>query len=153
MTILNLTQHNATPAQKEQGVVDMIPEHKEQLVKLLTFNELPNQDEIFDKATQLVILASKYACDYIMIGGAPYLMPYLEQAIAIDLGKVSIYAYSKRISTEVTNELGEVIKTNTFAHQGFVGLPQSYVAPSKQGCIYCGSSQCVAYIHGESVCG
>lgn len=153
MTILNLTQHVATPSQKEQGVIDMLPQHREQLVALLTFNELPSEQQLFDRSTQLVILASKYACDCIMLGGAPYLMPVLEQAIAVDMGKPAVYAFSKRISTEVINELGEVTKTNTFAHAGFVGLPQSYIAPSKRGCIYCGSPQCVAYTRGESVCG
>lgn len=153
MTILNLTQHVATTQQVEQGVIDMLPNHREQLVALLTFSELPSSEQLFDRASELVILASKYACDCIMIGGAPYLMPVLESAIAIDMGKPTVYAFSKRISTEVTNELGEVIKTNTFAHQGFVGLPESYIAPSKRGCIYCGSPECVAYTMGESVCG
>lgn len=153
MTILNATQHASTPAQKEHGVIDMLPEHRKQLVSLLTFDTLPTDDELFNRASELVILASKYACDYIMLGGAPYLMPYLEQAIAVDLGKAPIYAFSKRVSKEITNDIGEVIKTNTFVHSGFVGLPQSYIPPSKRGCIYCGSSQCVAFTHGESVCG
>ena len=153
MSILNLTQHLATQVQKEQGVIDMLPNHREQLVALLTFNELPNQKEIFNRATELVILASKYSCEYVMIGGAPYLMAPLERAIAIDMGKQSVYAFSKRVSKEITNHHGEVIKTNTFVHAGFVGLPQSYIAPSKRGCIYCGSPQCVAYTMGESVCG
>lgn len=153
MTILNLTQHLATQQQKAEGVIDMLPQHRELLVALLTFNELPSEQDLFDRSTQLVILASKYACDYVMLGGAPYLMPYLEQAIAIDMGKASVYAFSKRVSKEITNEHGEVIKTNTFVHEGFVGLPQSYVSPSKQGCIYCGSNNCVAFTHGESVCG
>lgn len=153
MTILNATQHTSTPAQKEQGVIDMLPEHRKQLVSLLTFDTLPSDVELFDRASSIVMLVSKYACEYVMIGGAPYLMPYLEQAIAIDTGKSCVYAFSKRVSKEIVNDLGEVIKTNTFVHEGFVGLPQSYVPPSKQGCIYCGSSQCVAFTHGESVCG
>lgn len=153
MPILNLTQHTATPAQKEQGVIDMLPEHKELLVRLLTFNELPSEQLLFQRATELVLLASKYACEHVMIGGAPYLMPYLEQAIAIDMGKVAVYAFSKRVSVESTNSDGEVVKTTSFVHEGFVGLPKTYVSPSKRGCIYCGSPQCVAYTMGESVCG
>ena len=153
MTILNLTQHLATQQQQAEGVKDMLPQHREQLVKLLTFNELPSEQQLFDRATELVLLASKYACEYVMIGGAPYLMSYLERAIAIDMGKSSVYAFSKRVSKEITNEHGEVIKTNTFVHEGFVGLPESYIPPSKRGCIYCGSPECVAYTMGESVCG
>ena len=153
MSILNLTQHVATSQQQAEGVKDMLPQHREVLVKLLTFDELPTHDEIFNRATELVILASKYACEYVMIGGAPYLMAPLERAIAIDMGKQSVYAFSKRESSEYTDEHGKVIKTNTFVHQGFVGLPESYIPPSKRGCIYCGSPQCVAYTMGESVCG
>lgn len=153
MSILNLTQHLATQQQQAEGVKDMLPQHREQLVKLLTFNELPTHDEIFNRATELVILASKYSCEYVMLGGAPYLMAPLERAIAIDMGKSSVFAFSKRVSKEITNSVGEVIKTNTFVHEGFVGLPESYIAPSKRGCIYCGSPQCVAYTMGESVCG
>ena len=54
-----------------------------------------------------------------MIGGAPYLMGPLEQALKennID----PLYAFSKRISSEYVDEEGNVRKEMVFKHLGFV---------------------------------
>lgn len=123
MNILNATQHQATKEQLVQGVINMTPEHQSHLVELLTFEDIPSEELLFKRATAVAQLVELYPqCVYVMIGGAPFFMPYLESAIALDTGKAPIYAFSKRVSTEVTNEDGVVIKTNTFQHIGFVGL-------------------------------
>jgi hypothetical protein len=54
-----------------------------------------------------------------MIGGAPYLMAPLEEALrAADV--VPMYAYSERVSKESASADGTVVKTNIFKHVGFV---------------------------------
>lgn len=44
--ILNLTQHEATPEQIVQGVVDLPPELRGELCRLLTVDDLPSQAQI-----------------------------------------------------------------------------------------------------------
>lgn len=148
MKILNLTQHVASAEQVEQGVVELSTQDKAILTSLITFDELPAKEELFNRASQVVELVDKYNATHAMIGGAPYFMTYLESALAIDAGIVSVYAFSKRISNEYVDESGHTHKTMIFKHQGFVGLETA-----SDGCIYCGSNECVAYTHGESVCG
>lgn len=54
-----------------------------------------------------------------MIGGAPYLMSALESTLK-EKGVQPLYAFSERVSVEKTTETGEVIKTSTFQHKGWV---------------------------------
>ena len=88
--ILNLTQHNATPEQEAQLVVE--PRMcKAEIQKLLTFDEIPTKEEIDARAKELARIAASEASMYagdtdnevwitrVMIGGAPYLMGALEK--------------------------------------------------------------------------
>jgi hypothetical protein len=54
-----------------------------------------------------------------MIGGAPYLMSALEEALDTQ-GIGAVYAFSVRESTEQTAPDGSVRKVNVFRHAGFV---------------------------------
>lgn len=54
-----------------------------------------------------------------MIGGAPYLMPILEKALA-KYGIQILYSFTKRETVEKTDENGNVVKTAIFRHVGFV---------------------------------
>lgn len=137
--ILNLTQHTATPEQIAAGVVEPTPEQRAEIVRLLTFDELPDSDDIRDRAYELALIArqiidAKFAqmsreerdlelrhgsgiCA--MIGGAPFLMA----ALADELAKVSIhalFAFSMRESIEDVQPDGSVRKTAVFRHKGFV---------------------------------
>jgi hypothetical protein len=87
MTILNLTQHAASAEQKEAGVIDLPHEHKEELVKLLTFEELPSANELAERQVAIARLASDFLWEQglteeisgreerfpVVIGGAPVL--------------------------------------------------------------------------------
>ena len=137
--ILNLTQHTATPEQREAGVYD--PKTPEDIKAALTFNELPSKQEIETKALTLAALAvrevfhqvladrpeSEEMLDIesqmlgmrVMIGGAPYLMAPLEKALR-DANLTPVYAFSKRESVEVILDNGDVRKTAVFKHLGFV---------------------------------
>ena len=119
MNILNLTQHNSSKDQQEQGVFDL--SDATALRTLLTFNSLPTKDEIKERAESIAQLAQDANATFAMIGGAGYLMPSLESAL-ISKGITPLHAFSQRVSVEHTNDQGEVVKTNVFKHIGFIGL-------------------------------
>lgn len=68
MEILNLTQHQATSEQVEQGVINL--EDSSDLKNLLTFNTLPSQDELIQSAMAITKIALDYGAKKVMIGGA-----------------------------------------------------------------------------------
>jgi hypothetical protein len=117
--ILNLTQHAASPAQIEAGVVDLTGELKEELTRHLTFDTLPTGSEIDRAARCIAAIASHLRVPAAMIGGAPYLMGPLEAALKA-VGVKPLYAFSVRESVETTLPDGRVVKTAVFRHLGFV---------------------------------
>ena len=126
MTILNLTQHPATPEQIAAGVVDLPASERAMVGKLLTFETLPEAGEVFDRAYALAAAASESlgalgveVFGQVMIGGAPWLMAALETALR-DSGIEPLYAFSVRESAEQVQADGTVRKVNVFRHAGFV---------------------------------
>ena len=127
--ILNLTQHNATPDQIAAGVVDPHGVCADLLRDLLTFSRLPTADEIVARSERIADIAlligiKERASDYptpvrAMIGGAPYLMPALEQAL-IARGFDPVYSFSTRETEEHVQPDGSVKKVSVFKHAGFV---------------------------------
>lgn len=123
MIILNFTQHDATPEQVAAGVMEPDADNKERIRQLLTFQQIPTQSELRQRATDCAVLASdlarKYACDGVLIGGAPYFMSHLESALR--LFKVRYcYAFSRREVEEQIQPDGSVKKTHVFKHVGFI---------------------------------
>jgi hypothetical protein len=137
--ILNLTQHDPTPEQIEAGVTCGDVSTDQELVefrKLLTFDTLPTPVEVRQRAQQIAEYARKtttlvdYGGDsglcvnerfrFAMIGGAPFLMAPLEDALR-RVGIVPLYAFSIRESLDQIQPDGSVRKTAVFRHQGFVG--------------------------------
>ena len=116
---INLTQHPATPAQIEQGVVRLAEEDERKVRQLLTFNELPTPDEVRERAERIADMAARYEADAAMIGGAPYLMPPLERALR-ERGIKPLYAFSRREVREEKQDDGSVKKVSVFKHVGFV---------------------------------
>ncbi|MCX2802268.1 hypothetical protein OQJ68_10770 [Microbulbifer thermotolerans] len=119
MRILNLTQHCATPDQLAAGVIDLPEEFRQELLELLTFEQLPDADELKRRAWRVVCLADHYVGAAAMIGGAPFFMAPLESALRRAGWRV-LYAFSRRESVEETQPDGSVRKTNVFRHVGFV---------------------------------
>ena len=115
--IVNLTQHAATKEQKQAGVVDS--NYPDVISTILTFNTIPSREEMLKRANDIVLLALISDAPKAMIGGAPFFMAILENAL-IDAGITPLYAFSKRESVETTLEDGSVVKTNVFKHLGFV---------------------------------
>ena len=127
--IINLTQHQATPEQTAAGVIDLPAELRAELQKLLTFEELPSREVLFERAIAIMRIAKTLAVGAMsadpqadvraMIGGAPYFMGQLERSL-INEGITPIYAFSRRESVEEVQADGSVRKVNVFRHIGFV---------------------------------
>ena len=128
--IHNLTQHSVSDDQSKDGVIRHSIHHRE-ICELLTFHEIPTQLEIAERASKIADLAlsvlqnlrdRKHKPDlkgYAMIGGAPFLMPALEQELRIrDIQP--LYAFSERCSIEEVSSSGETVKKSVFKHLGFV---------------------------------
>ena len=115
--ILNLTQHSTTAEQSAQGVFE--PKEKTNVQQLLTFENLPEREEIIARAEALAEIAEAENASKAMVGGAPYLMGALECALK-KKGIQPLYAFSVRESVEETLPTGEVVKRNVFRHLGFV---------------------------------
>jgi len=111
-----LTQHPATPEQVTAGVVE--PADKRRVQELLTFGELPTTPEVRARGEALAEIAFREGAEAAMIGGAPYLMRPLEEALA-QRGVQPLYAFSVRESVEVVVD-GGVEKRSVFRHVGFV---------------------------------
>lgn len=128
--ILNLTQHFATPEQREAGVVDLSEEGREVLIKMLTFDEIPDRVDLEWRARAISCAARREIFvpsplfeemprPKVMIGGAPFFMSILEKMLVLS-GFFPVYAFSKRESVEVLQPDGSVVKRNVFKHAGFV---------------------------------
>ena len=126
--IINLTQHISTNAQKEEGVVDLPETLRKELINLLTFEEMPDKNEILKRSKSIKDLALKVmnilnidnGDGYFMIGGAPYLMPLLIEEIKC-IGR-TLFAFSKREVQENVLLNGIVEKKIVFKHEGFIEI-------------------------------
>ena len=117
MIIINLTQHDSTLTQKEQGVVE--PKDKQVIKTLLTFNAIPTVAEMSERAEKLANLAYESGAPAAMVGGAPYFMSALEQALKAK-GVKPLYAFSERKSVDKHLPDSTVTKVAVFEHVGFV---------------------------------
>lgn len=119
MIIINLTQHQLTQEQL-QGVVQVGNDVRDEVVKLITFNGLPTAGEIKDNASRLAEICRDMHASHAVIGGAPYFMGPLEQALR-RVGVTPLYAFTERVAVEVTDPItGEVTKTSKFNFAGWI---------------------------------
>lgn len=115
--IYNFTQHETIPYQKKFNIVD-VP-NQEYLKSLLTFDVLPDSDELEKRAVLIADYATEIGAKQIMIGGALYLMPYLID----ELNKrniISYFAFSKRVNKEIIVNDETVIKKSKFLMEGLI---------------------------------
>ena len=119
--ILNLTQHEASEDQKSEGVFDssQVSEAFESEVKrLLTFEELPDEKTIWQRAMALADYCKELGVGTALIGGAPFFMGPLSEVLK-SRGVDPLFAFSKRESIEKQVD-GKTVKTSVFKHSGFV---------------------------------
>jgi len=120
MLVLNLTQHEATPDQKADGLMDCIHADDRMLIhRLLTFDHLPGRREIISRAGDLAALARMHKTDAAMLGGPPYLTSVLEFMLS-HMGIEPVYSFTQRVSAEQKQADGSVTKTSVFRHLGWV---------------------------------
>lgn len=129
--IINLTQHKATKTQRKAGVVDLPDDKRVQLQDALTVNELPDRQDVLDRAETIAALAVNNGLggddsddptpQQVMIGGAPWLMSALESAL-INRDIKPVYAFSRRESADEPQADGTIRKVQVFRHLGFVRL-------------------------------
>ena len=114
--IVNLTQHFASDEQMVEGVFNL--EDNKELKALLTFNTPPTLLEMQQRAEAITALAVASGANIAMLGGAPYFMGWLENALN-GAGIKTVYSFTERVSVEnpVTGE-----KTSVFKHTGWVGM-------------------------------
>ncbi len=115
--ILNATQHIPTAEQFAAGVIEPCSEVKERIVVLLTFNKIPSQTEVLDRARALAALVKEQGYNAAMIGGVAYLMPPFERELR-RVGVIPLHAFTERRAVEKHTPEG-VVKTNVFVHVGF----------------------------------
>ncbi len=125
MRIWNLTQHWATPSQIADGVCDLPVCHREELLRLLTFDEIPTAEQLRERAWDicgLLLMVEGGAFNErmkAMIGGFLPLMSHLE-AVLLRHDIITVYSFSKRESIDEPQGDGSVIKRVVFNHIGFV---------------------------------
>lgn len=121
--VINLTQHIATYEQIVDGVVEPSNIAKEKINKYLTFNDLPTLHDLRKRASILTNIAKheciKYQTNLVMIGGAPYIMGILEEALKLR-GMLPVYSFSIKHVIEEIQEDGTIIKRTVFEHIGFI---------------------------------
>ena len=116
MTIYNLTQHNITAEQKSAGVVELNEICQGEVRAYLTFTAIPSKSVLQENARKLVasLLAYHPEARQVLIGGAPFFMSALEQALKSN-GVEAVYAFTQR-----TVEEKDGIKKSVFKHEGFI---------------------------------
>lgn len=142
--MINLTQWPASAQQISEGVIEPSSEDKAEIKGLLNFPSMPTRDEIDDRASRIAEIAERYGEDSAMIGGAPFLITPLENALS-ERGVVPMHAYTERIfnsvvetackavgvqpvyaytappvSKVVNNPDGSVTTTKVFEFKGFI---------------------------------
>lgn len=128
--IINLTQHPATADQILAGVVDLSGDQLASLKEALTFDSLPDAEEIRVRAEHIAELAcyngqsgdegDSPLPQQAMIGGALWLMAPL--AAALRARSIEpVFAFSVRATEEQCQAAdGTVRKVTVFRHAGFV---------------------------------
>lgn len=120
-SILNLTQHRASEDQIREGVFDsseISEEFEAEVKRLLTFEELPDEKTIWQRAMALADYCNELGVGTALIGGAPFFMGPLARALKFR-GVNPLFAFSKRESIEKEVD-GKTVKTSVFKHAGFV---------------------------------
>ena len=116
MTIFNVTQHTASKEQLNAGVVELNEICQGEVRSYLTFTSIPAKSVLQENARRLVasLLAYHPEAKTALIGGAPFFMSALEQALKAK-GVEAVYAFTQR-----TVEEKDGVKKSVFKHEGFI---------------------------------
>ena len=106
MKIINLTINKTTVEQAGDGVKE--PDNKDEVINLLTFDQIPTHQDIYTRAHKLTIIAFEHGAEGAMIDGPGWLMGALESELQDNMIK-PLYSFTKHVAGE--NRI----------HTGFVG--------------------------------
>lgn len=122
MSILNCTQHTATREQLAAGVVDLNGVDRELLLKLITFESLPNDTQLADRSADFADFVEARIFDFqcALIAPAPFWAFHVEAELRAR-NIPFVYAFSRRESVEEKQVDGSVVKRSVFKHAGFIG--------------------------------
>ena len=109
---INLTQHEARPAQE---CAPRDAETAKAIRQLLTISELPDAAELARRATALVDIAADSGATEAMIGGAAYLMLFLDPQLRMRQIQ-PLYAFAPRVVEEQEQADGSIKKVSVFKH-------------------------------------
>lgn len=132
-----MPQHKVTPEQEEAGIIQTPESIAQRVLELSTFTadengNPPTMAFVRDNAEELAMIAGNYTkpinisenfyltgyVNDVMIGGAPFFMPKLENEL-LNYGRIGIhYAFSERVVVEQTMDDGTVRKTAQFKYLG-----------------------------------
>lgn len=112
--IYNLTQHEPTPDMATMGVLPPVKE----VQGYITITQIPDKEFLARLARKIVGTIPTDAKEA-LIGGAPYLMAPLEKQLKAR-GIQPLYAFSRRVSEEITLPSGSVKKVSKFLFEGFI---------------------------------
>lgn len=142
MLYLNISQHLTTPEQRQAGVVDLPTRYRDELVRLLTFEEVPYADDVWTRAKLIGELVRHYLKESgirpeedfnpnigAMVGCALWLVGPLTYVLCHRVKVQCYFAFSKREVIEEPQPDGSVKKVSIFKHAGFVP-----VIPGCPGC-------------------
>ena len=114
--IINLTQHLGTPEQVNEGLFE--PKDKKEIQVLLTFADVPEKEDIWNRAERLAEIAEENGAEKALIGGALWLMYPLAKCLK-DCGITPVFSFSVRESMDVPQADGTVVKKAVFKHKCF----------------------------------
>lgn len=116
-----MTQHALTPAQMQNNLCEFPEAQRNAIREALTIEQLPDRAELQQRAEKLAEQAAVCGARAVMIGGAPYLMPLLVQALRAR--RIRIFcSFSPRRSIERRRADGSVEKSAVFCYEGLIEL-------------------------------
>ena len=121
ISMINLTQHNSTSLQKEQGVFE--PPNKDVVKDLITFEEPPTLSELRTRASKCVDLCRESNALHAMVAGAPYWLVVLEFYLRLH-NITPLHSFSKRVVYDHENTDGSVDSVKTFIHAAWIQSPE-----------------------------
>ena len=111
MKILNLTKNNATFEQIQDGCFEVADKKfVDEIHKLLSFYDLPNKQEMNERAKRLVNLAIEHDAKCVMLDNSipSFFISILENELKQN-GIKPLHSFMKHVSTERTIKNGSVI--------------------------------------------
>ena len=119
MHILNLTKKSLTEDQKAAGVVEPNPKDKAAISILLTFEELPQDYLVMERAESLARIADLRGFKAVMIDGPQYLMGALEEQLHAR-GIQPLHPFIRHVSMTLPDGSGGMMEACTDIFEGFV---------------------------------